>query len=107
MEVQEAVIQLIEAIKDSPVYMEYKKQCERVDQSGELKEQIDEYRVQNYELQNSEQTEDMLDKVDEFEKKYEKFRENPLVEDFLDAEVAFCRMIQEIDMSLAEAVEFE
>ena len=52
-------------------------------------------------------TSNLLDKMEAFEREYEKFREDPLVEEFLDAELAFCRMMQEIDVKLAEAVDFE
>ena len=52
-------------------------------------------------------TQTMIDKLDDFEREYEKFREDPLVEEFLDAELAFCRMMQEIDVKLAEAMDFE
>lgn len=78
-----------------------------MDNTGDMREKIDEYRVRNFELQNSVQTEDLLDKLDAFEREYEKFREDPLVEEFLDAELAFCRMMQEIDVKLAEAMDFE
>lgn len=107
MEVQEALEQLAQAVKESEVYREYRRQSERVDNDGDMREKIDEYRVRNFELQNSVQTEDLLDKLDDFEREYEKFREDPLVEEFLDAELAFCRMMQEIDVKLAEAMDFE
>ena len=107
MEVQEALEQLAQAVKESEVYREYRRQSERVDNAGDMREKIDEYRVRNFELQNSVQTEDLLDKLDDFEREYEKFREDPLVEEFLDAELAFCRMMQEIDVTLAEAMDFE
>ena len=102
MEVQEALEQLAQAVKESEVYREYRRQS-----AGDMREKIDEYRVRNFELQNSVQTEDLLDKLDDFEREYEKFREDPLVEEFLDAELAFCRMMQEIDVKLAEAMDFE
>ena len=104
MEVQEALEQLAQAVKESEVYREYRRQSERVDNAGDMREKIDEYRVRNFELQNSVQTEDLLDKLDDFERE---FREDPLVEEFLDAELAFCRMMQEIDVKLAEAMDFE
>ena len=107
MEVQTALEQLAQAIKDSDIYREYRRQSEKVDNTGDMREKIDEYRVRNFELQNSVQTEDLLDKLDAFEREYEKFREDPLVEEFLDAELAFCRMMQEIDVKLAEAMDFE
>ena len=106
MEVQKALEQLAQAIKDSDIYREYRRQSEKVDNTGDMREKIDEYRVRNFELQNSVQTEDLLDKLDAFEREYEKFRENPLVEGFLDAELAFCRMMQEIEVKLTEAVDF-
>ena len=107
MEVQKALEQLAQAIKDSDIYREYRRQSEKVDNTGDMREKIDEYRVRNFELQNSVQTEDLLDKLDAFEREYEKFREDPLVEEFLDAELALCRMMQEIDVKLAEAMDFE
>ena len=107
MEVQKALEQLALAIKDSDLYREYRRQSEKVDNTGDMREKIDEYRVRNFELQNSVQTEDLLDKLDAFEREYEKFREDPWVEEFLDAELAFCRMMQEIDVKLAEAMDFE
>ena len=107
MEVQEALEQLAQAVKESEVYREYRRQSERVDNAGDMREKIDEYRVRNFELQNSVQTEDLLDKLDDFEREYEKFREDPLVEEFLDAELAFCRMMQEIGLYVTDQMHFE
>ena len=45
--------------------------------------------------------------MDAFEKEYEKFRENPIVDDFLKAELAFCRLMQEINMIITEELDFE
>lgn len=107
MKVQAALEQLVDAIQSSDIYVEYKRQSELIDQSGDLRAKINEYRAQTFALQNSEQTEDLLDRMEAHERKYEKFRENPLVEEYLDAELAFCRMIQDIEVRLAEAVDFE
>ena len=107
MEVQEALGQLAQAIRDSEIYREYRRQSERVDNAGNMREKIDEYRIRNGERQKSAYTEDLLDKMEALEREDEKFREDPLVEEFLDAELAFCRMMQEIDVKLAEAVDFE
>ncbi len=107
MGVQEALELLAQAVRDSEIYKEYRRQCDLVNQDGSLRERIDEYRIRNFELQNSAYAEDLLDKMEAFEREYEKFRENPLVEGFLDAELAFCRMMQEIEVKLTEAVDFE
>ena len=107
MGVQEALELLAQAVRDSEIYKEYRRQCDLVNQDGNLRERIDEYRIRNFEQQNSAYAEDLLDKMEAFEREYEKFRENPLVEGFLDAELAFCRMMQEIEVKLTEAVDFE
>ncbi len=103
--VDEALKQLIDAILDSETYRRYDRQRNEVKKCPGLKEQIDEFRRRNYELQNG--SDYAFDKLDQFEKEYADFRENPLVSDFLAAELAFCRMMQEIDIKVTAAVNFE
>lgn len=100
-----AVERLIGAIIDSDAYKEYDLQRHRVNQDPGLKAQIDDYRCRNYELQTS--NDNAFDKIDQFEKEYAGFRENPMVSDFLAAELAFCRMMQDINIKITEAVNFE
>lgn len=95
----------IETILDSDVYRLYRTELEKVKQVPGLKEQIDEYRKQNYELQSSDDND--FNKLDSFEKEYENFRDNPLVADFLAAELDLCRMMQDISARITEALEFE
>ena len=68
---------------------------------------IDRFRQENFELQNSVQADELFDRTDEFSRRLEKFRKNPLVDAFLNAELDFCRMIQEINGKIVEAVNFE
>lgn len=107
MKVQAALEQLVDAIQSSEIYTEFRRMSELVDQSGDMRTKINEYRARTFALQNSEQTEDLLDRMDAHEREYEKFRDNSLVDEYLNAELAFCRMIQEIEVRLAEAVDFE
>lgn len=99
------VEQLIEAILDSEIYREYDAQRNRVNQYPELKAQIDEFRKRNFLLQRS--ADNAFEKIEQFEKEYEDFRENPMVSEFLAAELAFCRMMQDISFRVTEAVHFE
>ncbi len=99
------VEQLIAAVLKSPEYQEYDVWRNKVKQYPELKAKLDEFREKNYLLQTSE--DNALDKIDQIEKEYWEFRENPLVAEFLEAELAFCRMMQEINLRLTEAVHFE
>lgn len=85
--VNQAVEQMVQAIRNTDAYLEYQKQLARVKEQPELKRQIDEFRTRNFELQTSKDTN--FDKLDQFTRENEAFRENPLVSDFLAAELAF------------------
>lgn len=103
--VEGATNQLITEILQSDTYIEYKLQCTRVDAEPGLKAQIDEFRRRNYEMQMDQNY--ALDRIEQFEREYAGFREKPLVADFLAAELAFCRMIQAINLKITEAIHFE
>lgn len=103
--IDEALKQLIEAILTSETYTRFDLQRNRVKQVPGLKEQIDEFRRRNYEFQNGSDYD--FAKLDQFEKEYEDFRENPLVSDFLAADLAFCRLIQEINIKITAAINYE
>lgn len=103
--VNQAVEQMVQAIRNTDAYLEYQKQLARVKEQSELKRQIDEFRTRNFELQTSKDTN--FDKLDQFIRENEAFRENPLVSDFLAAELAFCRMMQEIGLYVTDQMHFE
>ncbi|MBQ7839388.1 MAG: YlbF family regulator [Lachnospiraceae bacterium] len=98
---------LIAAILDSPQYQEYEKQLAVMKERPELKQKIDEFRHENYILHRSAEGDELFYKMDEFNKRYEDFRKNPHVDSFLEAELEFCRMIQNINQEIVEAVNFE
>lgn len=99
----------IKKLYETDVCREYFRQKEYVKQYPELKAQIDEFRQRNYALQNETDSGILFDEIDRFEREYEEFRKNPIVNDFLAAELAFCRMYQEINdlISTAFAKEFD
>ncbi len=99
------VEQLIQAVLESQEYHEYDLQRNKVKQNPELKAKIDEFRKKNYEMQTSE--DNGFDKLEQLEREYGDLFQESVVSDFLDAELAFCRVIQEINHRLTEAVHFE
>ena len=103
--VNQAVEQMVQAIRNTDAYMEYRRQLGRIKEQPELKKQIDDFRTRNFELQTSKDTN--FDKIDQFTRENEAFRENPLVSDFLAAELAFCRMMQEIGLYVTDQMKFE
>lgn len=103
--VEQATGELVEAILESSVYQTYQAELERVKAIPGLKEQIDEFRRRNYELQTSEDID--FYKLDCIEKEYSEFRKQPVVEEFLAAELELCRMIQNITGRITEGLRFE
>ena len=103
--VNQAVEQMVQAIRNTDVYLEYRRQLERVKEQPELKRQIDDFRARNFELQTNKDTN--FDKIDQFTRENEPLRENPLVSDFLAAELDFCRMMQEIGLYVTDQMHFE
>ncbi len=99
--------QLIREIKDTEEYFNYQEQKEKIKEWPELKVQLDEYRLRNFELQNRVDPANLFEEIDHFHKEYEEFREDVRVASFLEAELAFCRMIQGIYDSIMENIDFE
>ena len=106
-ELNVAVEKLIDIIRVTEVYKEYERQKEKVNRIPDLKAQIDTFRIRNFEIQNLSDDADVFQKIEDFEREYESFRENPIVSDFLAAELALCRMMQEINIRLTAALDFD
>lgn len=103
----DAVDTFVNSLKETETYKRYCQQLQLIKQQPQQYEKVNEFRRRNYELQNSQQTDDLFEKMDAFEKEYEEFRENPLVDRFLRAELALCRMMQEVDVIITEKLDFE
>ncbi len=98
---------LITAIHNTKEYQAFLREKEKVARFPELKQKINEYRLKNYELQNSTNDDELFDKMEEFDREYEEFRDDPLVSDFLEAELDFCRMMQDMNMRITAALDFD
>ncbi|MBD5545453.1 MAG: YlbF family regulator [Lachnospiraceae bacterium] len=99
----------IEAVKNTEAFTEYEKEKERIKAYPDLKARLNEFRERNYRLQTSENTSELFEEIDKFTIEHEAFREIPMVHDFLEKELAYCRMIQQINERLlrAFAADFE
>ncbi|MBD5540450.1 MAG: YlbF family regulator [Lachnospiraceae bacterium] len=93
----------IQKVYESDICREYFRQKESIKQYPELKRQIDDFRQRNFQLQNDTDSNILFDEVDRFEREYEEFRRNPIVDEFLAAELAFCRLYQQISDKIAFA----
>lgn len=104
----EVTDQLIDVIKETQIYKRYRIQCEKVEKQPEIKEKMDEYRTKNFNLQNSSfEGEEMQNHLEALQREYESVLKNPLVADFLTAELDFCRLMQFVNLKMADAMDFE
>lgn len=107
VQIEEATKKFAAYIQQSDTYKEYWNQREKLKKQPELYDRVNEFRQRNFDIQNESDSEDLFDKMEAFEREYAKFRENPMVEDFLRAELAFCRMMQDINVLLTAEIDFE
>ena len=88
--IQSATENLIEAVRESQEYRTYLRYENILASQPELMHRVDEFRAENYELNN--------------ESKYRDLRRIPEVNAFLEAELSLCKRIQKVQDDLFEAV---
>ena len=92
-------------LRQTEEYRTYEERRDRVREYPGLMDEINEFRKRNYLMQKSEG--ELFDKIDAFAREYEEFRSNPVVDQYLRAELAVCRMVQNIYTEIAEAIDVE
>lgn len=97
---------LINSIKNSEIYRNYEEASEAVSRKPGLQEQIDEYRRDNFLIQQNNEGEQLWQKLEEFEVKTEAFRADPLVDKYLCAERDFIKLKQDIDHKMLSELAF-
>lgn len=107
LQVKNELEQLITAIRNSDIALRYEEIRKKVEQDAELARQINEFRKRNFEMQTQTYPEHLMEKSDSFTQEYACFRENPLVREFLEAELAYCRMLQEVTTEIVGVVSLD
>ncbi|MCD8131474.1 MAG: YlbF family regulator [Lachnospiraceae bacterium] len=98
---------LIHRIVSSGIYKEYRESLEKVAQYPELKERLDRFRTRNYEVQVNMEDGSSFDSLEDLEREKRELTQNPLLAEFLAAELALCRMMQEVMDRLVVSLDFE
>lgn len=106
-EVNVKVDELVLAVKNSTEYIRYQKALHKIREYPEIEKEVNEFRRKNYEIQKQKHSEYILDEALHLEQEYAALRRNPMVDDYLAAELALCRVIQEINLKLVGDLEFE
>lgn len=105
--VDELAVELADAIAESEEYKNFIKCKEEISKNPQLYQAINELRKHNFALQNSLEVEDMYDEVVKIFDKYAYIRTNVVANRFLRSELSVCRMIQEVQRTLLDKVEFD
>ena len=72
-----------------------------------MKRQVDEFRMRNFELQNSENVPDMFAAMENLNKEYADMRNQDIVNRYLMTEITFGRFMRDIYKDIAEAVDMD
>lgn len=104
--ISQAADKYIEAILDTAEYRQYALQRDKLLLQKDLYEKVKEYRTKNYLIQTRREGDDLLNAMEDLQREYESVLEIPMVEDFMAAELAFCRMMQDLNNQIADALNF-
>ena len=97
----------IEQIKSTEIFQNYNEKKIALKQDSDLWYATCQYRRDRFEMQRNTEEAELYDRIDDFEKKYRELLEKKSVADYLDAEVSMCRLLQNISVSLIQALEYE
>lgn len=106
-EIKKSIGGLLDAVKNSEEYREYKKQEEILDRDPELKNRVFQFRANNFQLQNEADREEMIQVVERLDHESRELRLIPQVNAYLDAELALCKLMQRICELLAEGIDMQ
>ena len=98
---------LLNSIQKSDVYRTYKKQEAILEKNPELASRVQHFRSDNFRLQNDRIEKARLQDAEQLARESAELRRNPEVNAYLDAELALCRMMQQICKTLTDGIEIK
>lgn len=105
-QIEEVLDELLNAIRNSDEYTRYQKIRKKVHEFPTLEHTLNEYRKQNYELQNSGR-QNLYWEVDKLDEEFPSLKDNAYAQEYLAAELALCRIFQQINWKLVDSLEFD
>ena len=101
--VTECLNALIEEMRESRAYQNYLCMEQELEKDPDLKSWVDDYRIRNYRLQQSENV-DLYDAVDSLERDSYALRKSEKANAYLEAELEVCKMVQKVQDCISEAI---
>lgn len=99
---------LVKHIRESKVYAEYKRALEEIKLYPELKAEADDFRRENFDTYTRMDGGTVsFEAFHKLELKRQELAKKPIVDEYLKAELALCRLVQEIHERILTSVELE
>lgn len=106
-EISKNIEELLLSIKRSEVYEAYRKQEEKLYQFPELVERVNQFRADNFRLQEEANSGDLFQVAEEVTNESAQLRKIPEVNAYLDAELALCKLMQKVCRRLTEGIDIQ
>ena len=107
MELKTSIEELKQSLLESEAFLRYQKVRAEVHNNPEKEYRLHEFRRKNYFLQNSKEQLDLFTEEDRLEQEYADVYKDPLLGEYLAAEMAVCRIIQQVNKELIGCLDFE
>ncbi len=107
MELKTSIEELKQSLLESEAFVRYQKVRAEVHKKPKKEYRLHEFRRKNYFLQNSREQLDLFTEEDRLEQEYADVYKDPLLGEYLVAEVAVCRIIQQVNKELIGCLDFE
>lgn len=107
MELKTSIEELKQSLLESEAFLRYQKVRAEVHNYPEKEYRLHGFRRKNYFLQNSREQLDLFTEGDRLEQEYADVYKDPLLGEYLAAEVAVCRIIQQVNKELIGCLDFE
>ncbi len=97
----------LQALQKCEIYTDYLEKKKELDRYPEKRRIVNDFRRRNYEFRSSQYTQNYHDVLDQLAVKIENIREDRVIDEFFAAELALCRLIQELLMEIMGSIEME
>lgn len=104
--IEEQTEKLAKAILESNEYSRYVKAKDVLVSKKELKARVDQYRQDNFNLQNN-YTDNKIDEYYKLENEYRELTKDGEVKEYLDSELIFARMIKKTFETLIDQIDID
>lgn len=106
-EIRESLDALIRALENCEDFKRYKKSNQLIQEYPDKKKRMLEFRKKNYLIQNAKEDIDLFTESERLQRDYADLYKDPVTAEFLAAEVAVCRILQQVNREMIECLDFE